>query len=207
MSTPSTPDFTFIEPRFAHALGIWWAWYWRTNLWTFVVIVMVAILLEVMGVPQRVAVILSSFVSLATFIAVGILVTRTILRKSFRKFRIGLLAEAEPLPASDITLLNPNLRHALRIWWAWMWRSILLGALAVMLLFPTYMFASLFGYNISQIASSIIGVAAAVFAFILVLLTKILDENFGNFRVCLVSRPNEPTGQPLINDMEPSKTV
>jgi len=92
--------------------------------------------------------------------------------------------------------LQPTFKRAARIWWAWVWRSLVFGGAAGL-------FASLV-LNLSGILNRIsekagqylgaaVGIALAVPVGIWVF-QMVLEKDFGEFRIRLVSKaPGDPT--------------
>lgn len=90
--------------------------------------------------------------------------------------------------------LEPTFGRAARIWWAWVWRSVVFGGAAG--LFGSVVL-SLSGIleHISEKAGQILGAAVGIALAIPVgiwVFQMILERNFGEFRVRLVPKASPP---------------
>ena len=96
--------------------------------------------------------------------------------------------------------------RALRVWWAYFWRSIIAIIASVIVSFVLgFMFGflgHLFGLSsgVIEVVSAILGFGTGA-AFSLVCVKLILNKNYGSFRLCLVdisqqaeTEQNEQTG-------------
>ncbi len=111
-----------------------------------------------------------------------------ILRKNFRHFRIGLLSHRG---GEGSEILETTLRRTARVWWTYSWRSFLYGLIATFVTaIPRAVLVGLFGWNrglqslVAVLVSTALGGAVGLF----VIYSNILDEDFGDFRVCLLPR-------------------
>jgi hypothetical protein len=92
--------------------------------------------------------------------------------------------------------LEPTFKHTARIWWAWVWRSVLFGGAAG--LFGSVVL-SLSGIldHISEKAGQYLGLALGVVLAVPVgiwVFQMVLEKNFGEFRIRLVPKaPGEST--------------
>jgi hypothetical protein len=118
-----------------------------------------------------------------------------ILRKNFRHFRIGLLSRRG---GEGSEILETTLLRTARVWWTYSWRSFLYELIATFVTaIPRAVLVGLFGWNrglqslVAVLVSTALGGAVGLF----VIYSNILDEDFGDFRVCLLPRP-EPNAVP-----------
>lgn len=96
---------------------------------------------------------------------------------------------------SEAGFLAPTFKRAARVWWAWVWRSILFGGAAG--LFASFVL-SLSGIlehiseKAGQVVSMLAGLALAIPIGIWVF-QMILEKDFGEFRLRLVPKaPHSP---------------
>jgi hypothetical protein len=182
-----------IPKTLGRGLRIWWAFYWRKSL-VFAIFV-TALLLTVNPLYERGAIpfwlfhYLLEFGPYAINYAVALPAIHFVLKKKFRDFRIGLVATETGTGAE---VLQPAFARAFRIWWTYSWRtfaycigiyfvvSIPLGLLVGTLgtIFPRWNDA--FAYSA--------GLAIEGAAGLFVIYSNILDEDFSDFRVCLLPR-------------------
>jgi hypothetical protein len=203
---PAT-EIEYVPKTVGRALRIWWAFYWR-KLILFAALVAALVMAvdrlnETGSIPFRFSYDLIGFGPYVVNYAAALFVLHFILRKQFKTFRIALVAiqnaAAEPLP--------PTPSRTLRIWWTYSWRTfaysigiylvvslpmaLLVGTLGT--IFPRW--NDVFAYS----AALAIEGAAGLF----VIYSNILDEDFGDFRVLLLSRPG-PTPATTVAPVTPS---
>jgi len=189
---------TYIQPNLNYALRVWWAFYWPTNLVSFVLGMLlhygVVHLYETTAFP---AVIVAYILRIGPYVltyGVAIFVMRYILSKDFRRFRIALLSTAvnspQPLPAT--------FSRTLRVWWIYSWRTLVYSLLGLALvIYPLGMFVGLFkpGPQLANLIFGVLGFLMNAAFSLFVLYSNILDEELGDFRVSLL--PHLPTGDPF----------
>lgn len=84
--------------------------------------------------------------------------------------------------------LEPTFGRAARIWWAWLWRSIIFGGAAGLfgsLVLSISGISEHISQNAAQALSMVVGVALAIPVGIWVF-QMILEKNFGEFRLRLM---------------------
>jgi hypothetical protein len=95
MSAPAGPPANFLEPTFADAARVWWAWFWRSMLIMTAVGALVGYLAAklaiALDIPQDTGVLLSSVAGGGLGLLGSIYVMKVILKKEFRKFSIRLI--------------------------------------------------------------------------------------------------------------------
>jgi hypothetical protein len=205
----TSPSDDYIQPTLGHAWRIWWAFYWPTTLVSLVLGFGFGRLLRLVyenGLAN------ANFVRLASQIGgyminylVALFVLYYILNKNFRHFRLGLLSSSRGTPnvAVDVTY-----GRTLRVWWIYVWRTIVYTALAwVFVIYPAGMFVGLFrptptlSYVFFGLLGFVVGGSVALF----VIYSNILEEDIGDFRVCLLPRevanrsaPAKPASAPAM---------
>lgn len=107
-----------------------------------------------------------------------------------------MVTAAGPKPS----FLEPTFKRTARIWWAWVWRSVIFGGAAG--LFGSVVI-SLSGVlnRISEKAGQYLGLAVGVAVAVPVgiwVFQMILEKDFGEFRIRLV--PKAPAAPPLPTD-------
>ena len=96
----------------------------------------------------------------------------------------------EASPETKPRFLEPTFGRAARIWWAWLWRSILFGGAAGLfgsLVLSISGIAERISQNAAQALSMGVGVALAIPVGIWVF-QMILEKNFGEFQLRLVPK-------------------
>ncbi|MGH9747898.1 MAG: hypothetical protein ACRD59_17525 [Candidatus Acidiferrales bacterium] len=116
---------------------------------------------------------------------VALFIMEYILRKNFRHFRIGLLtsmgADAQELPAT--------FGRTVRVWWTYSWRTVLYRLVIMFAAtIPLNMFLGVFTRLpvVLAVAQLLVAIAVDAAAGLFVIYSNILDEDFGDFRVCLL---------------------
>lgn len=189
------PETSYIQPNFGHGLRIWWAFFWPTTLIAAILtIAFNYILRRIYQVTEIPADVLRPIMNLAPYVLtyiVALFVMDYILQKSFRPFRMGLLSNrggegAQPLPVT--------LGRTLRVWWTYSWRT-LVYRLILMFITTIPMGVILGLFTRIPVAHALVqflitlGIDAAAGLF--VIYSNILDEDFDDFRVCLLPRRKE----------------
>jgi hypothetical protein len=86
--------------------------------------------------------------------------------------------------------LEPTFERAARIWWAWVWRSVVFGGAAGLFGSVVLSVSGILGHiseKAGQILSAAVGIALAIPVGIWVF-QMILEKNFGEFRIRLVPK-------------------
>jgi hypothetical protein len=186
----------YIQPNFGHGLRIWWAFFWPTLListtLTIAVNLIVARAYSNLHISAAVARPILKYDNYVFAYIVALFVMDYILGKKFRHFRIALLTNQGGESAQQ---LDSTLARALRVWWTYSWRTLLYRVIA------SFVAAIPLGTIIGLLARVRPLQAAVQFLFALavdaaaglfVIYSNIIDEDFGEFRVCLLPRDNEP---------------
>jgi len=126
---------------------------------------------------------------------VALFVMEYILRKKFRHFRIGLLTNGGGEGAQELV---PSFARTIRVWWTYSWRTLVYRSIImVAATLPLSVFLGVFTRIpiIQALIQPLVTVAIDAAAGLFVIYSNILDEDFGDFRVCLL---------PLQKDTAPS---
>jgi hypothetical protein len=182
----------YIQPNLAHGLRIWWAFFWPTTLISIVVTVVVnywaRYFYENSNVPGSFLRPIFQYDAYIFSYATAFFVMNYILRKNFRQFRIGLLPERGQTGSEP---LQPTLRRTIPVWWTYSWRTFVYGLIAVFVTaIPRAFLLGLFSRNrvLESLMGGLFGVALGGAIGLFVIYSNILDEDFGDFRVCLLPR-------------------
>ncbi len=195
----------YIQPNLGHGLRIWWAFFWPTTLISVVLTIAVNSWLKFLYENSNVSgsllrQILKYDLYFISYI-VAFFAMYYVLRKNFRHFRIGLLSHRG---GDGSEILETTLHRTARVWWTYCWRSFIYGLVATFVTaIPRAVLVGLFGWNrglqslVAALVSTALGGAVGLF----VIYSNILDEDFGDFRVCLLPRPepNAVPGTPAAN--------
>lgn len=196
---PSSTQFRsadYVQPNLGHAMRIWWAFYWRNAIISGILGVAlnyaVRWIYENTHVPGKLLRPILQFGVYVLSYLTAIFIIHYVLRKRFRKFRIVLLTS---FGSPETSVLELTLRRTVRVWWTYVWRTIVLSILGwVFVIYPSGMFLGLFkpsptfAFLFFGAVGFVVGGAVALF----VIYSNILDEEFGDFRVCLVAREAKP---------------
>jgi len=191
-ATSTSPSDDYIQPTLAHALRIWWAFYWPTTL--------VSLVLG-FGFGRMLRLIFQNGLATAAFIRltaqiggyainylVALFVLYYILNKPFRHFRLGLVSSSSGAPTIPVDV---TYTRTLRVWWIYVWRTVVYTALAwVFVVYPAGMFVGLFGPSpaFSYVFFGLLGFVVSGSLALFVIYSNILEEDIGDFRVSLLPR-------------------
>jgi hypothetical protein len=104
METAAGPGTGFLEPTFKRSARIWWAWVWRSAVFSGAAGLFGSLVLSLSGILDRVSEKTGQYLGVAIGIAlavpVGIWVFQMVLEKEFGEFRIRLVPKA-PIVSSD----------------------------------------------------------------------------------------------------------
>lgn len=188
----------YIQPTLADGLRIWWAFYWRTLLLTYVTAIGLNIGIRALwsaGLMPAAAIRIAAFAvrydSYPIYYGFAFVALAIVLRKTFRGFRIRLLSDYGAEGAQE---LPPTFARTARVWWTFCWRAVVYRViLTVAAAFPL---SWIIGFLAALVRSEPVAVLlnaiaqifldAAVGAF--VIYANILDEDIADFRVALVPR-------------------
>jgi hypothetical protein len=180
----------YIQPTFDHGLRIWWAFFWPTTLISVILGFAIAFGLRVIyehtNVPGN---LIGPIMRLTPYIisyVVALFIMEYILRKNFRNFRVGLVSSggsstAQALPATFV--------RTLRVWWTYSWRTVLYRiVITIVATIPLSVLLGIFTRipTAQAIVRALVMIAVDAGAGLFVIYTNILDEDFGDFRVCLL---------------------
>jgi hypothetical protein len=213
-SGPATPppQDGYIQPNLSHGLRIWWAYWWPTFLLsvlaTFFTNLVVRRISDDPRVPGWLPGPILRFDSYFFTYFFGYFMLALVLRKDFRRFRIGLLSNqggpgAETLP--------PNIRRTARVWWTFTWRSLVYRIIvAVAVSFPLSWivgFLTALFRDVPVLPGLIMflfGVAVEAAVGLFVIYSNILDEDISDFRVALLP-PSVPA--PVFSNSAPPADI
>jgi len=180
----------YIQPTFGHGLRIWWAFFWPTTLISAVLAFGInfglRVIYEHSNVPGNLIGPVMRFSPFVISYTVALFVMEYILRKRFRSFRIGLLARGV---APDVPELPATFGRTVRVWWTYSWRTILYRIIIYFVAtIPLSVLAGVFSRIplLQALINILEGVAIDAAAGLFVIYSNILDEDFGDFRVCLM---------------------
>src|SRR5579862_2150821 len=182
----------YIQPNLWHGLRIWWAFFWPTTLISIVLTIVVnywvRYLYENLNVPGTLLRPIFRYDSYFFGYVVAFFVMNYILRKNFRQFRIGLLSHRG---GAGSEILRPTLRRTIPVWWTYCWRTLVFGLIATFVTaIPRAFLLGPFSRNpvLESLLGTLFGVALGGAIGLFVIYSNILDEDFGDFRVCLLPR-------------------
>jgi hypothetical protein len=191
-SSESSATINYIQPTLGHGLRIWWAFFWPTNLIsTFLVIVLNYWLRYLYENSYLSGTLVRPFLRYDAYFlmyAVAFFVMHYILRKNFRQFRVALLSRRGGEGSES---LEPTFRRTLRVWWTYSWRSLVYGLIAAFVTaIPSGVLVGAFGWNhrLEALVRFLLSIALGGAVGLFVIYSNILDEDFGDFRVCLLPR-------------------
>jgi hypothetical protein len=191
-SSEPSATINYIQPNLGYGLRIWWAFFWPTTLISTVLILVVnSGLLHLYENSYVSGSAVRPFLRYDDYFfmyAVAFFVIRYILHKNFRHFRIGLLSHRG---GEDSESLGPTLRRTLRVWWTYSWRTLVYGLIAVFVTaIPSAVLVGAFGWNhrLEALVGFLVGLVLRGAVGLFVIYSNILDEDFGDFRVCLLPR-------------------
>ena len=188
---------------------MWWAFYWRTSLISWILTIPTAYgLRQVYENTSTSAALIGwaqPILPYASFYLPAIFVIRLVLHKNFRHFRIALSAQTG-VPASQP--LEPTFARAIRVWWIYSWRTVVYGIVAfVIVSYPMGLTLGLFapGPVVMGLFATGLGIAVAAGVGLFVIYSNILDEDIGDFHVSLLPRLKEQ--EPVVVDATPRIAV
>lgn len=180
----------YIQPNFGHGLRIWWAFFWPTSLiavtLTSALNFIVKLAYENSHVSASVAGPIIKYDNYAISYVVALFVMDYILDKKFRHFRVALLTNQGGEGAQQ---LDSTLSRAVRVWWTYSWRTFAYRLIATFVAtIPISVMIGLFDRAPSLQAAIrfLFLVALDGAAGLFVIYSNIIDEDFGDFRVCLL---------------------
>jgi magnesium-transporting ATPase (P-type) len=182
----------YIQPNLGHGLRIWWAFFWPSTLISIVLTIVVNYWMryfyENSNVPGSFLGPTFRYDSYFFSYVVAFFVMNYILRKNFRQFRIGLLSNRG---GAGSEILRPTFSRTIPVWWTYCWRTFVYALIATFVTaIPRAFLLGPFSRNrvLESLLGSLFGVALGGAIGLFVIYSNILDEDFGDFRVCLLPR-------------------
>jgi hypothetical protein len=202
------PETNYIQPDLGHGLRIWWAFFWPTTL--IAAILTIALNYSLRRIYQDSNIpgnVLRPILKLDPYVLtyiVALFVMDYVLQKNFRHFRVGLLSNRGGEGAQQ---LDVTLGRTFRVWWTYSWRSLIYRL--IIMFITTIPMGVLIGlFTRIPIAHALVQFLVTIAidgaAGLFVIYSNILDEDFGDFRVCLLPRqketlaPSNPAATPAI---------
>lgn len=144
------------------------------------------------GGTQRATSIVSFLGSVFLIFAAQVYTLWNLLDKDFASFGLRLLEEPPSTQMTGVTsdFVAPGLNHAVRVWWAWVWRHTLISlAVNLPIAFVLGVVLGILGLPKESIVRTAQAVALIVGFFVGVYVMKrILRKDFKKFRIRLVPR-------------------
>jgi hypothetical protein len=192
----------YIRPSFNHALRIWWAFFWQTTLISAILAAaiefgMLKVVYEHRNVRGNLIDPIMRFMPYIISYVVAFFIMEYILHKNFRHFRIGLVSCGGKFTSHT---MPATLTRTVRVWWTYSWRTVIWRL--VIFFVASIPIGALLGIFAGMPAAQaivrilvIIAIDAAAGLF--VIYANILDEDFGDFRVCVLPLRNDPAASAL----------
>lgn len=186
----ATGDQDFIQPTFNDGLRIWWAFFWPTSLVSGVLVIAAVAWIVYLYQNSLLSGSVLRYCRMVTpylvSYAVAFFVMYYILRKNFRKFRIGLLSNGGMEGAQP---LAPTLRRTSFVWFSYSWRTLVYRLIAGFVAsIPIGVIEGIFTrlpvlhFLVNLAIATALDGAVGLF----VIYNNILEEDFGDFRVRLL---------------------
>ena len=195
-AAPDAPqESNYIQPNFGHGLRIWWAFFWTTSLiagvLTFALNFSLRRIYQDSNIPGSVLGPIMKFDPYVLTYIVALFVMDYVLQKNFRHFRLGLLSNRGGEGAQSLAV---TLGRTLRVWWTYSWRSLVYRLIITFVsTIPMGVLVGLFARI--PVAHALVSILAVIAidgaAGLFVIYSNILDEDFGDFHVCLLPRQKE----------------
>ncbi len=190
--TPPVPSYlsNYIQPTFNHGLRIWWAFFWPTTIISaivgFAIEFGLRVIYEHTNVPGNLIGPVMRFMPYVVSYVVALFIMEYILRKNFRHFRIGLVSNGGGPNAQD---LPASFSRTVRVWWTYSWRTVLYRIIITFVAtIPLSVLLGIFTRipTAQAIVRALVMIAIDAGAGLFVIYSNILDEDFVDFRVCLL---------------------
>lgn len=190
--TPPVPSYlsNYIQPTFNHGLRIWWAFFWPTTIISaivgFAIEFGLRVIYEHTNVPGNLIGPVMRFMPYVVSYVVALFIMEYILRKNFRHFRIGLVSNGGGPNAQD---LSASFSRTVRVWWTYSWRTVLYRIIITFVAtIPLSVLLGIFTRipTAQAIVRALVMIAIDAGAGLFVIYSNILDEDFVDFRVCLL---------------------
>jgi hypothetical protein len=200
--SPSTapeapPETNYIQPNFGHGLRIWWALFWPTTLiagiLTGALNYSLRRIYQDSALPGSVLGPVLKFDPYVLTYIVALFVMDYVLEKNFRHFRLGLVSNRGGEGAQQ---LEATVGRTFRVWWRYSWRSLVYRLILVFI--STVPMSVILGvFTRMPVAQALVQFLMTLTfegaAGLFVIYSNILDEDFGDFRVCLLPLRKEAT--------------
>jgi uncharacterized membrane protein YphA (DoxX/SURF4 family) len=180
----------YIQPTFAHGLRIWWAFFWPTMLISAILGAAInfglRVIYEHTNVPGNLIGPIMRFSPYVISYIVALFIMEYILRKSFRHFRLGL---ARSGANTNVQALPATFARTVRVWWTYSWRTVLYRFIITFVAtIPLSVLLGIFTRvpAAQAVVRMLVMIAIDAGAGLFVIYSNILDEDFGDFRVCLL---------------------
>lgn len=192
----------YIRPTFNHGLHIWWALFWPTTLISAILAAaiefgLLRVIYEHRNIPGNLIDPIVRFIPYVISYAVTFFIMEYILHKNFRRFRIGLVSCGAKFTSH---VMPATFARTARVWWTYSWRTVIWRL--VIFFVASIPIGALLGIFTRMPAAQtvmrvlvIIAIDAAAGLF--VMYANILDEDFGDFRVCVLPLQNDPAASAL----------
>lgn len=186
----------YIQPNFGHGLRIWWAFFWPTSLIAMILTIAVNFLVKLAWENSHISTDLArpilKYDNYVLSYLVALFVMDYILDKKFRHFRVALLTNQGGPGAQQ---LNSTLSRAVRVWWTYSWRTLIYRVIAGFVAsIPIGVIIGAFSRApaVQVVVRLVFLVAIDAAAGLFVIYSNIIDEDFGDFRVCILPRESSP---------------
>jgi hypothetical protein len=182
----------YMQPTFGHGLRIWWAIFWKVQLISGVLDVLLrAWVMYLYRETTLEAHLLRPALLAGPFViqySTTLMVMYFVLRKTFRSFRLQLTL-GDMVDGSEPASYTWG--RVARVWFAYSWRTLIYGLIAAFVVgFPTGALLGAFSrmpavyQTLQLLVGTIVNGAVGLF----VIYTNVIDEKFGDFRVSLLPR-------------------
>lgn len=187
----------YIRPTFNHGLHIWWALFWPTTLISAILSAAVEFgLLRVIYQHRNIrGNLIDPIVRFTPYVisyAVAFFIMEYILHKNFRRFRIGLVSSGAKFTSQ---VIPATFARTAQVWWTYSWRTVIWRLVIVFV--ASIPIGALLGVfkrmpAAQTVAWILVIIAIDAAAGLFVMYANILDEDFGDFRVCVLPLQNDP---------------
>jgi hypothetical protein len=192
----------YIRPTLNHGLQIWWALFWPTTLISAILSAaaefgLLRVIYEHRNIPGNLIDPIVRFVPYVISYAVAFFIMEYILHKNFRRFRIGLVSCGAKFTSQ---VMPATFARTARVWWTYSWRTVI-WRLVIFFVASIPIGALLGVFTRTPAAQTVIRVLVIITidaaAGLFVMYANILDEDFGDFRVCVLPLRNDPAASAL----------
>jgi hypothetical protein len=192
----------YIRPTINHGLHIWWALFWPTTVISAILAAatefgLLRVIYEHRKMPGNLIDPITRFIPYVISYAVAFFIMEYILHKNFRRFRIGLVSRGGKFTSHT---MRATFARTARVWWTYSWRTVIWRL--VILFVASIPIGALLGIFTRMPAAQtvvriLVIIAIDAVAGFFVIYANILDEDFGDFRVCLLPLRNDPAASAL----------